>query len=68
MTENVCPRCGSSMEPGSLAAESYGATTWHLSRTLYETGGEKIGDYQPGGLVWFDGRRCSRCRILVLHY
>ena len=69
MSENVCPRCNSPMEPGSLAAESLSVgATWHHTRTLFETGGEQIGDYTSGGLVWFDGRRCVRCRLLLLHY
>ena len=64
-----CPSCGSSMEPGSVAAESLtGGAKWHKARTTLALGGEKIGDYTTGGMVWFDGLRCTKCRILLMRY
>ncbi len=57
------------MEKGSLAAESLtGGAKWHKSRSVLALGGEKIGDYTLGGMVWFDGFRCAKCRILVLGF
>ena len=65
----TCPKCGAAMEAGSVAAESLvGGAKWHKSRSTLALGGEKIGDYTTGGLVWFDGFRCSKCRILLMRY
>lgn len=62
-----CPDCGSPMESGSVAAESItGGAKWHKSRSVLALGGESIGDYTTGGMVWFDGARCRACRLLVL--
>jgi hypothetical protein len=57
------------MENGSLGAESItGGAKWHRSRTTLALGGEKIGDYRWDGMVWFDGFRCLKCRLLVLTF
>ena len=57
------------MELGSVAAESLtGGAKWHKSRSVLATGGESIGDYTAGGMVWLDGARCPTCRLLVLRY
>ncbi len=57
------------MEPGSVAAESItGGAKWHKKRSTLALGGEKIGDYTRGGMVWFDGYRCPTCRLLLLKY
>jgi hypothetical protein len=57
------------METGSVAAESLtGGAKWHESRSRLALGGEKIGDYTLGGMVWFDGARCKSCRLLLLRY
>ncbi len=64
-----CPYCQSDMEPGSVAAESLtGGAKWHRNRSMLALGGEKIGDYTSGGMVWFDGFRCPTCRLLLLKY
>jgi len=64
-----CPNCGSAMESGSVAAESLvGGAKWHKARSTLALGGEKIGDYTTGGMVWFDGYRCVKCRILLMRY
>ncbi len=72
MSANVvpkCPYCQSDMEPGSVAAESLtGGAKWHRNRSMLALGGEKIGDYTSGGMVWFDGFRCPTCRLLQLKY
>ncbi len=65
----TCPYCQSAMEPGSVAAESItGGAKWHKKRSTLALGGEKIGDYTRGGMVWFDGYRCPTCRLLLLKY
>jgi hypothetical protein len=52
-----------------VAAESLtGGAKWHRSRSVLALGGEKIGDYTAGGMVWFDRFRCTRCRLLLLDF
>ncbi|MGA8276278.1 MAG: PF20097 family protein [Thermoplasmata archaeon] len=65
----ICPSCQEPMEKGCVAAESItGGAKWHKSRSLLAVGGEKIGDYRWDGMVWFDGFRCAKCRLLVLSF
>jgi hypothetical protein len=67
--EAVCPYCKSPLEKGSVAAESLtGGAKWHKARSVLALGGESIGDYTIGGMVWLDGARCSKCRLLLLNY
>jgi hypothetical protein len=57
------------MEKGCVGAESItGGAKWHKSRSVLALGGEKIGDYRWDGMVWFDGFRCTKCRLLVLNF
>ena len=65
----ACPSCQSPMEKGCVGAESItGGAKWHKSRSVLALGGEKIGDYRWDGMVWFDGFRCTKCRLLVLNF
>ena len=69
MVDVRCPNCSGTMEAGTVGAESItGGAKWLLKRTRLALGGEKIGDYRWDGMVWFDGVRCAKCRLLVLHY
>ena len=64
---DVCPYCHVPMERGSVGAESRtGGAKWHTSRSAPVQEGESVGDYTPGGVVWFDGYRCRTCGKLIL--
>ena len=63
-----CPYCHAQMEKGTVGAESLtGGAKWHKSRSTLALGGEPVGDYSAGGMVWLDGYRCKRCDKLILH-
>lgn len=65
--ESACPYCRGPMEKGSVGAESLsGGAKWHTSRSTLALGGEPVGDYTDGGMVWLDGYRCRTCGRLVL--
>lgn len=62
-----CPYCHTPMEKGAVGAESLtGGAKWHKSRSTLALGGESVGDYTSGGMVWFDGYRCRNCGKLIL--
>ncbi len=62
-----CPYCHGPMEAGTVGAESVtGGAKWHRSRSTLALGGEAVGAYTAGGMVWLDGYRCRSCGRLVL--
>ena len=62
-----CPYCHTPMEEGTVGAESVtGGAKWHTSRSMLAVGGEPVGDYSAGGMVWLDGYRCRSCGRLIL--
>jgi hypothetical protein len=69
MQPPVCPSCGALMISGSLGVTSYVAgATWHASRSTWATGGERISGSPLGGMIWMDGYRCAKCKVLLLKY
>ena len=62
-----CPYCHKLMEKGTVRAESVtDGARWHRSRSTFAQGGEPVGDYSTGGLVWIDGYRCKSCDKRIL--
>jgi len=57
------------MDSGTVGAYTFmGGAAWFLERSSAMTGGETLVGKPLGGDVWMDGFRCSKCRLLLLHY
>ncbi len=64
-----CPGCGENMDPGSLGVLSHVAgALWYKRRTLLATGGQTVVSAPLGGMIYLDGARCERCRLMLLRY
>lgn len=69
----TCPYCRGPMDAGVLGAASatvtgLGGARWYKFRSFLALGGETVGDWSLSGMVWIDGHRCPKCRLLLLRY
>ncbi len=65
----TCPECGSRLGSGTLGFVTYlGGPRWYRKRTTLALGGQNVVPKPLGGMVWIDGFRCEKCRLLLLHY
>ena len=57
------------METGSVGMMSYvGGAAWYRERSTLALGGQTIVKSPLGGMIWLDGLRCTKCRVLQLNY